>query len=776
MPPWHRAERYVVSRSTRATWQAASFLSALALNILIFVPFSPYFPEEELDASWRYATNYGLSHHLQFGRDLIFTSGPLSFLYIRQYYPGNYAVMLALSVLVIAALTIGCWTVARKSRRTLILTLPLLLSQAPDYDAVFLFVPLVLLWVACQAAERRAKTVVLALLTVVCALLPLVKGSFAIAVLALCAITFAADVRSRPLRAASLAALFVSILCIAWLACGQAPATLADYAASEAQIVSGYTDAMSTSGPNREPLLFAGAAAAILVLGLVGLFRRTAFCVLGLAVTLFLCFKAGFVRQDGHVLIATSALLLAGFLVTLAGRGKVASLALPVGIAAWCLISWPYLSVDTLSDVGRFTEAVGRSVSAIGTLATDRGGMRKSFEAALTAIRSRHPLDGIAGSIDLYPTDVAVVLANGLEWKPRPVIQSYSAYTEQLATLNAESLERPGAPDTILFQVATIDGRYPALDDGRSWPALTARYRPVGIRGDYVELRKRDAAAMTSIGGPVVDREVEFGEQIAVPPGPVWAEIDVEPTVPGRLVAAAYKLPPLTLAVDYADGSAREFRLIASIAKAGFLLSPTIEKATALLALQSTVPAPAGPEETPVNFSIGIENGAGGLWRGRFRVVLRPIMFPKTAGIAALLFVPLKPMKGDLPSAFGGDCAIDEVARRDGDQVPLDAGTGTLNLRGWAMMSGTEGLANSHLSVALLPEGGGSGFLADLPKLASPGLAEHFGTPAAGEAAFDADIDIASLPRGRYRLQLVEDGQDGEAVQCGHRTVVVERR
>ena len=750
-------DRRIVRRPDVTVGQAASFIVALTLNILVFVPFSPYPLEEGLDASWRLATNYGLSHGFQFGKNLIFTSGPLSFIYTRQYYPGLYSLMLALSVLVIAALTIGSWSVARRSRRVLILALPLLLAQAPDFDAVFLFVPMLLLWVSSLAAERQAKTVVLALLTIVCALLPLVKGSFAVAVVVLGALTLTADGRRRPLRAAGLLALFAATLAVAWLACGQAPASFADYVTSEAQFISGYTDAMSLPGPASEPILFVLAAALILALGAAGLYRRSLACGLGLALTLFLSFKAGFVRQDGHVLIATSALLLSGFLVTVAGQGKVASLALPLAIGAWCLISRPYTAIDTLSDLSRATDAAGRSAGAVWTLAADRGSARRTFEAALAGIRARFSLAGLAGKVDLYPTELSVVLANGLNWDPRPVIQSYSAYTDRLALLNAESLTRPEAPDTVLFQIATIDHRYPALDDGRSWPLLMSRYSPVGLRGDYVELQKRVVSAATAIGAPVADREALFGERVALPAGPIWAEIDVEPSLVGRLVSAAYKLPLLTMTIDYENGTSRDFRFIAAMARGGFLLSPTVEKAAALMALESDAASGLALGPKPVAFAIRSDDATGRLYRKRFHAVLMPIAFPRTPDVDRILFSPLKPYEGDLPSIVQGECVVDAVAQQDGSDIPLDKEAGSLNVRGWAMMSAAEGRPNRDLSMAFIPDSGGETFTADLPKIASPGLAEHFGTPAAGNAAFDADIDVRALPAGRYHLQLLQD-------------------
>ncbi len=81
------------------------------------------------------------------------------------------------------------------------------------------------------------------------------------------------------------------------------------------------------------------------------------------------------------------------------------------------------------------------------------------------------------GGADLYPVDQAVIIANTTRWDPRPVFQSYAAYTPFLAELNAAHLAGPSRPQTLLFRVAAIDGRFPALDDGPSWLSILSSYR-----------------------------------------------------------------------------------------------------------------------------------------------------------------------------------------------------------------------------------------------------------------------------------------------------------
>jgi hypothetical protein len=68
------------------------------------------------------------------------------------------------------------------------------------------------------------------------------------------------------------------------------------------------------------------------------------------------------------------------------------------------------------------------------------------------------------------------VLAHGLRWNPRPVLQSYSSYTPRLAALDVAHVTGPRAPDHLLFAVQAIDGKLPALDDGASWLPILERY------------------------------------------------------------------------------------------------------------------------------------------------------------------------------------------------------------------------------------------------------------------------------------------------------------
>ena len=76
------------------------------------------------------------------------------------------------------------------------------------------------------------------------------------------------------------------------------------------------------------------------------------------------------------------------------------------------------------------------------------------------------PLPPSIGSVEVYPWDVWLPLIHDLPYRPRPVFQSYAAFTTKLSEMNARHLIS-AKPETLLFQVKTIDGRLPTVDDAQ---------------------------------------------------------------------------------------------------------------------------------------------------------------------------------------------------------------------------------------------------------------------------------------------------------------------
>jgi hypothetical protein len=559
---------------------------ALLASFIFVLPLGPRMPSTGLDPSWCYALNEAVAHHLVFGKDLIFTFGPLGSVYTEMYHPATDGIMLTGSFLLALALCFGFVLLATPNRLLLLAFLPLVIVESRIRDAVCMAVPLVLLLAAFSESASRSESRpwrVGMLLTIAAAvgILPLVKGSFAglsVVMLLLGAVLLARA--NKVLVAIGLCAVSGAALVVGWVATGQPILALPNFFLAQGPIVSGYTEAMSIHGPFASVVFWAIPAGLCLLMFMVSFWTKRrwdcAIAAFGLALFLFVSFKAGYVRQDGHPRITVAALLFVALALSMLSRPLVAAL-----IAVSVLIGW--FSVE--NQIGSFrprdmVEAVRDSVrsSAAGlSLRTNPGLLLRMFEDAKEHIREEIQIPKISGTVDVYPTELSVVFANDLKWAGRPVPQSYSAYEPALDRANRDHLLGTGAPEHVLFAVAPIDNRLAALEDSGSWPVLISNYRLTDSMHDFLDLERR-VELHDSKFVPLSAIEARTNALIDVPPGGqiIWLKVELRPTLMGRAAMVLFKLPQVYIDLFLDDGQVVRKRFIPSMALDGFVLSPYV--------------------------------------------------------------------------------------------------------------------------------------------------------------------------------------------------------
>jgi len=369
------------------------------------------------------------------------------------------------------------------------------------------------------------------------------------------------------------------------------------------RITSGYTEAVMLTGKMeaRNAVCFLLIAALLCALtGRVAWARHRflgALPLAGLGTILFIVFKLGYVRNDRHEIASPMALVLISLVclaVAWSGGKRAAGAALCLLIASTLFASsvfnywlpgnglWKQLA-GTFSIYNLFAPVAGPFT----------GYLRSDYEKNLASERKTHPLPPIEGDTDLYSYDQTVLFAHALPYQPRPIIQSYSAYTPELAAMNAAHLRTARAARNILFAVQPLDDRFPSLDDGLSWPELLTLYDLKGAsddKGTYLVL-SRAAVAREFHLTPLQNTSARFGEPVTLPAatnGPVWVEIEIKKSLAGTAVSALSKPPELMLIVSLQDRTQRRFRLVPGVAGGGFLLSPLIADNRSFAALAST--------------------------------------------------------------------------------------------------------------------------------------------------------------------------------------------
>ncbi len=210
--------------------------------------------------------------------------------------------------------------------------------------------------------------------------------------------------------------------------------------------------------------------------------------------------------------------------------------------------------------------------------------------------------------------------------------------------------------------------------------------------------------------------------------------------------------------------------MIAGMAGAGFLLSPTISTARDFVALRSNIDVLADSKIISIKLhqesSHAFWGDSFGLDLSRFRVPPDPnvdVLFAGTLGSG--------PAIASLPN--GGECVIDSLGGRAIDKSPMDVHAGAVSVKGWAMISSTAGIASGRLRLALTPSEGGSTLYSEADRFQRPDVDSYFGLHTATSAGFSAQIDMTSL-HGRYDLKVVQDGPDGSVV-CSANDTVIER-
>lgn len=592
-----------------ANWGWLAGLSALV--VLSLPVWHPRLPGADIDSSWLATLNLFASSGLQFGRELVFTYGPLGYLQTPFFHPATYSRQIAFYLLVAGALAVAFGDVlprrgepARKAALASLFLVAFFL-RTPDGH---------LLLVAAAFALRRSRLrptgISPADLVFLTCLSAASLGKLIHLVAAVAVVTYAALVeRARGGRPWRTPAIFLLMFGAWLLAARQSPGGLPAYLATSLEVVRGYGDVMGEA-PGSATLVMAAAclAGVVFLAWLVGASRQGERLLLAatLATLVGLVFKLGLVRLY-RTRVATELLLgivvLAGLYLgwsaDAAEKGRVALGAAGVALAAHLLVVAliPGIDLDRYLglEVRRVANAAGRI--ADGSALPPYGGLRAARRIADEEVRRSEPMPEPTGAVDVFGTRQGAALAHGLDLRPRPVFQSHKAYTPRLAELNASFYRSDRAPDHVLARVESLLGFHPTSLDGPALLELARCYEPQARAGEFLLLHRAECAGLerrlvleTRLGlGERLDLRALKRERI------LWAEIDVRRSPLGMIIALLWAPGGLRIELGPRGEPSRSFRLAPGSGRAGFLLSPVVldtDDLEGFIAPGATAPAP----------------------------------------------------------------------------------------------------------------------------------------------------------------------------------------
>jgi len=619
-------------------WGLALPLLAAVVVMLTFVTFPPAPVELKVDAdtSLSAVLNDAQQHGLQFGTDLVSTYGPLGYLVFFYFSPNAAGTRMAVDVALCLTVAAGFCLVAWRLRLVWgCLLVGLFIFVAPNLsprtdlvmDTGFLCWGLL-----CSVESGRRLALAVVTFTALAVFGSLAKTSI-IFMAGLSVVLLAGSLAARRQWRLGLGMVagFGVGMPLAWMAAGQNLRHLGSYLANALILVQGYNQALGWEGLPQVMLwsvLLALAAAAMVVLRALTAFEardrsaawRRGLLMAWLAALLFLVWKHGVVRGDAYHVV-----YLFGFLSVLApaleilpcergsarlwARGlAAASCVLPlVALQTWF---FPALS----RSVRQPLRAFGYNTGCLLRPADYRRRMGAVIEAdrrEASLPRSREIIG--TASVDVFGQNQVYALWNGLNYRPRPVFQSYTACNARLMRVNEAFYLSASAPEYVMFSLGPIDRKFPPLEDAMVLRDLLLNYGPVGSEGEFLLLKSKSAHAprLKLLG----DGSVRTGERIDLSRyggADLWLEIDLKPTLLGRLRQFFYQPTTVRLAAwrEGSNGRLIRRRAPAVMMQAGFLASPLVLSNEDLLGCYTGMTPPR-----PVAYSVELLPGDGRFWQ-----------------------------------------------------------------------------------------------------------------------------------------------------------------
>lgn len=570
--------------------------------ILIFV--SSFFlsgtsaPGPSLDSSYQAVLEYAAIHNFQFGKDIVFTYGPLGFLNttVSQGLLPFHRILFALiwSGLVAWSVTVFIQNISGTMKYVYLVWFLLYSNLGGLEQHAFIVMTYGSMILMGDVARRKCAA---ATILTLFAILSLIKFTFFMAATASVILCVFVQIGKRGFKSSFAVALFsCAVFTALWMASGQNLDSLIPWLKGSVEVAGGYTAAM-TIFPNVKVLVICFIAGAVYFVSLLLLLRIVRLDLTGsgiLLVTtayLFLSWKSSFARADGHVMgfilflpLAFGVLFFGAFQKRMKRKHQLFLATLYMGVVLLCNWAADFQEPGTmLTKLLDWPRRMSENSSQIFNVVT--GNWNKCFQALQEDQQKKrvpdlHVTRAIVGksSVDVINYTQYAALANNLNYRPRPVIQGYCAYTPYLQNLNLAFYRSEQRPQYLLYKMETIDNRFPTLDDAPLLTYIFGNYHVVARDGEFLILKS--SRNIHRDDGYILTHEqtVAFGEQFDLSPyndRALLMQVRIRTTVFGKLANLFFQSPVLYLNT-VSNGKAASYRFIPAMAEQGFVINPLL--------------------------------------------------------------------------------------------------------------------------------------------------------------------------------------------------------
>ena len=489
----------------------ASFYALLVIGCFNF----PLMPSAELDPSWRMALGYFFENNMQFGRDVAFTYGPLGFIMGKTFSGLQFWSLIAgqLTLAIISATVILRQGLRISGYNRILYVIFVLLFGSLYEDALHMIV-LTILGFELLRLKDSPRYWYIALIGAVLAFYSQIKFTDLLLAVFIVFLVLGYGIWKRKWNAAAcLGASFLIVYLGIWISCGQSLSNIPAYLRSSWEISQGYQWAMGVPTPDR--MLWKG------LFVLVGLIvyaathlrinphkPRAIANVLLLGAFVYLNWKHGFVRADGHMIgfFFCALLPITAYPHLLDDSERLSKLhrwgfILLFGMTIWALDS---VRLHIISNsLANFQNKIWSNVNSIADWENMRDGYRDQLGLSRMGTDMPQTREMVAeNTVDILGSQQGVAIFNRFNYRPRPVIQGYSTFTPLLAGLNGDFYASDAAPQYVLMKIQSIDHRLPAMDDSHILRLLPHRYDYSHTETGFLIWKRKEGAFNADTADP----------------------------------------------------------------------------------------------------------------------------------------------------------------------------------------------------------------------------------------------------------------------------------
>ena len=568
------------------------------LTIAYVMPLSIWIPAIGLDPSWVMALGWAVQHHIQFGKDFIWTYGPLGFLASPLFYQAHILWFLSfIFIWIISLLFILIILVLYSDSKIAIIIVSLLLMLFLAFISFTISPPTILILLSLiilvynYKYENKINIVWLMIYGLLLSIASLIKVSHIFSATILLIFPLILEENQRRIKWLIPFTTYIVSFLFFWIITGQNLSNIANFIYYSFYLMEGYSSSMALHGEHFQTIIAILILLILLAITLLAIIKKNKEFAKYLIISfpiVFEYFKEGFVRHDpvkfGHAdyFFTFIGLYFIISYLNIKNEFKFKKTLIIILFILLPLIGMYYNTFKSLMPSYNRFDSFKQALYLLKS-SENRNNFQKSIKQQM---RNSLNIPKIFikkignSSVNIIPWDLNIAYAYNLKLLPSPVMQAYSIYTPQLDEVNASQINRGKSAKFIIYKLETIDGRYPLYDEPSTLRSILFNYKLYKCINALCLLQKNNKNKSKMKIVKLKSINAKLGQPVNVPKFPngyEFAKVTINYSLFGKFMNIIYKDSPIYIKFMTNSFISPKYRFIQNVGIDGIFISEYVQ-------------------------------------------------------------------------------------------------------------------------------------------------------------------------------------------------------